>query len=120
MKHSCSQNIQPVRPPVVHQTVLPSAPPLTDYDTEAVEGSPMNYPLNCSTTPSASVGGENTEDGGSSGQCLVCMDAPSDGICVPCGHVAGCMSCLTEIKSKEWGCPVCRASIHQVIKVYRV
>ncbi|KAL0899247.1 hypothetical protein Bca101_083208 [Brassica carinata] len=117
---ACKGIQKPVRPPVVLQTVLPSAPPLTDYDTEAVEEGPMHYPLSGSTTPSASVGGENTEDGGSSGQCLVCTDAPSDGICVPCGHVAGCMSCLTEIKSKEWGCPVCRANIHQVIKVYRV
>ncbi|KAL0656096.1 hypothetical protein Bca4012_076680 [Brassica carinata] len=117
---ACKGIPQPVRPPVVVQTVLPSAPPLADYDTEAVEEGPMHYPLSGSTTPSASVGGGNTEDGGSSGQCLICMDAPSDGICVPCGHVAGCMSCLTQIKSHASECPICRANIHQVMKVYRV
>ena len=116
-----NQNIQPVRrPPVVVQTVLPSAPPLADYDTEAIEEGPMHYPLSGSTTPSASGGGGNKKDGGSSGQCLICMDAPSDGICVPCGHVAGCMSCLTQIKSHASECPICRANIHQVMKVYRV
>ncbi|KAJ0235705.1 Ankyrin repeat-containing protein [Hirschfeldia incana] len=120
---ACKGIPQPVRPPVVVQTVLPSAPPLADDYREAVEEEiQMHYPLSGSTTPSsASVGGENTEDRGSSaGQCLICMDAPSDGICVPCGHVAGCMSCLTQIKSHASECPICRANIHQVIKVYRV
>ncbi|KAF2542422.1 hypothetical protein F2Q68_00031883 [Brassica cretica] len=57
---------------------------------------------------------------GSAGQCSVCLDALSDAVCVPCGHVAGCKSCLTEIKSKNLGCPVCRAKIDQIVKVYRV
>ncbi|KAK2359763.1 replication factor A protein [Trifolium repens] len=39
---------------------------------------------------------------------------------IPCGHVAGCMSCLNEVKTKKWGCPVCRAKIDQIIKLYHV
>ncbi|RDX66357.1 putative E3 ubiquitin-protein ligase XBAT35, partial [Mucuna pruriens] len=50
--------------------------------------------------------------------CMICLDAPAKGACIPYGHVAGCMSCLNEVKAKKWGCPVCRAKIVQVIKLY--
>ncbi|TKY51924.1 putative E3 ubiquitin-protein ligase XBAT35 [Spatholobus suberectus] len=62
--------------------------------------------------------GKNASGSGSS--CVICLDAPAEGACIPCGHVAGCMSCLNEVKSKKWGCPVCRAKIDQVIKLYHV
>jgi hypothetical protein len=58
----------------------------------------------------------NKEDG----LCVICVDAPSEAVCVPCGHVAGCISCLKEIENKKMGCPVCRANIDQVIKLYHV
>lgn len=64
------------------------------------------------------------EDGGSSSfggsLCVVCFDAGIEGACVPCGHMAGCMACLNEIKAKNWGCPVCRTPIHQVLRLYAV
>ena len=66
----------------------------------------------------ASPSAPKAEEKGS--QCVVCWDAPAQGVCIPCGHLAGCMDCLVEIKSKDWGCPVCRAPIQQVIKVYAV
>ncbi|KAL0814318.1 hypothetical protein Bca101_070761 [Brassica carinata] len=105
----------------------PSAPPLTDDHIETLEDGPVHYPTIDSTpvdVPSssplpASAEGEKKEDG-SSGQCSICLDAPSDVVCVPCGHLAGCMSCLIEIKSNNGRCPVCRAKIDQIIKLYRV
>ncbi|KAL0857001.1 hypothetical protein Bca101_062155 [Brassica carinata] len=111
---------------IVHEP-SPSAPPLTDDDVQTLEEGPVHYPRIDSTPvdvpyPSslpASAEGEMKEDG-SSGQCSICLDAPSEAVCVSCGHLAGCMSCLTEIKSKNWGCPVCRAKIDQIIKLYRV
>eukprot|EP00246_Nothoceros_aenigmaticus_P002899 TRINITY_DN13813_c0_g1_i2.p1 TRINITY_DN13813_c0_g1~~TRINITY_DN13813_c0_g1_i2.p1 ORF type:complete len:565 (-),score=70.18 TRINITY_DN13813_c0_g1_i2:683-2377(-) len=54
------------------------------------------------------------------GQCVVCWDAPAQGVCIPCGHLAGCMDCLLEIKEKSWGCPVCRAPLNQIVKVFQV
>lgn len=62
--------------------------------------------------------GEGKEETSSS--CVICLDAPIQGACIPCGHMAGCMNCLTEIKSKKWGCPVCRAKIDQVVRLYAV
>ncbi|WZZ58667.1 hypothetical protein YC2023_058774 [Brassica napus] len=105
----------------------PSAPPLTDDHIETLEDGPVHYPtidstpvdvLSSSPLP-ASAEGEKKEDG-SYGQCSICLDAPSDVVCVPCGHLAGCMSCLIEIKSNNGRCPVCRAKIDQIIKLYRV
>ncbi|KAL1212887.1 putative E3 ubiquitin-protein ligase XBAT35 [Cardamine amara subsp. amara] len=108
-------------------SIVQEPSPLTDDGIAAAEDVPINYPSIDSTpvdvpTPTclpASADGEKNEDM-SSGTCAICLDAPSEAVCVPCGHVAGCMSCLNEIKSKKWGCPVCRAKIDQVIKLYRV
>ncbi|KAF6993723.1 hypothetical protein CFC21_010572 [Triticum aestivum] len=55
-----------------------------------------------------------------SGTCVICLDAPVEGACIPCGHMAGCMSCLKDIESKKWGCPICRAKINQIIRLYAV
>ncbi|XVE65828.1 hypothetical protein DITRI_Ditri08aG0030500 [Diplodiscus trichospermus] len=113
----------------VHTTLqasesVPSAPPSVD---EIVEDGPIQYPsidsapIDMSTSNGEKLpatAGQTKEDGGPS--CVICLDAPSEAVCVPCGHVAGCMSCLNEIKAKKWGCPVCRAKIEQVIKLYRV
>ncbi|XP_024535281.1 putative E3 ubiquitin-protein ligase XBAT34 isoform X1 [Selaginella moellendorffii] len=68
----------------------------------------------------ARAGTGGTGDEKASGQCVVCWDAPARGVCIPCGHLAGCMNCLMEIKEKTWGCPVCRTSIQQVVKVFTV
>ncbi|GMI69933.1 XB3 ortholog 5 in Arabidopsis thaliana [Hibiscus trionum] len=103
---------------------VPTAPPATD---EIVEDGLIQYPSIDSTpidTPSSNAenlpanAGQIKDVGPSS--CTICLDAPPEAACVPCGHVAGCMSCLNEIKAKKWGCPVCRAKIEQVIKLYRV
>ncbi|CAN6918499.1 unnamed protein product, partial [Brassica oleracea] len=112
---------------IVHEP-SPSAPPLTDDDdVQTLADGPVHYPtidstpvdVSSSSPLPPSAEGEKKEDG-SAGQCSVCLDALSDAVCVPCGHVAGCTSCLTEIKSKNLGCPVCRAKIDQIVKVYRV
>ncbi|CAI0558941.1 unnamed protein product [Linum tenue] len=59
------------------------------------------------------------KDGGSS-VCVICLDPPVEGACAPCGHMAGCMSCLKEVKNKKWGCPMCRTKIDQVVRLYAV
>lgn len=104
---------------------VPSAPSIID---ENVEYGPIQYPsidsspVDMSSLPAENLPastGEKKEDGGAS-SCVICLDAPVEGACIPCGHMAGCMSCLKEIKEKNWGCPVCRAKINQVIKLYAV
>jgi len=100
-------------------TASPSAPPLPIHY-PAIDTSPVNvdtpgYPP---VSPPQEAPAPKVEEKGS--QCVVCWDAPAEGVCIPCGHLAGCMDCLSQIKAKDWGCPVCRASIDQVIRVYSV
>ena len=52
--------------------------------------------------------------------CVVCMDAARTAVCVPCGHNAGCIECLTAIHESNQGCPVCRAELSQVIRLFTV
>lgn len=111
----------------------PSAPPLpAEYVASgsayngpiqypSIDTSPVKLDFSAVTPqeePAAAPSAPKAEEKGS--QCVVCWDAPAQGVCIPCGHLAGCMDCLSEIKSKDWGCPVCRAPIQQVIKVYAV
>lgn len=102
----------------------PSAPPVADQ--VPLDG-PIQYPsidLSPVDVSSPVVEKLHNEEGktagGSGSTCVICLDAPAEGACIPCGHVAGCMSCLNEVKTKKWGCPVCRAKIDQIIKLYHV
>ncbi|CAA7398879.1 unnamed protein product [Spirodela intermedia] len=83
-----------------------------------VDSSPVDViPTTFVEVPLAPAG-EGTSGSGSS--CVICVDAPVEAACVPCGHMAGCMACLNEVKMKEFGCPVCRADIERIMKIYTV
>ncbi|KAI5060459.1 hypothetical protein GOP47_0024879 [Adiantum capillus-veneris] len=87
-----------VQLPVASSNAFPSAPPL----------------------PDKAQSHHSSSDTDRKAKCVICWDAPVEGACVPCGHLAGCMDCVTKIYSKGFGCPVCRSSIEQIIKVYTV
>ncbi|KAH0918587.1 hypothetical protein HID58_026247 [Brassica napus] len=117
---ACKGTPQPMNLPMFLQTTekiisneLTPSVPLLRVAVEVEEGS-VHYP----SFPSTNF--ESKEGSGGSGVCVICVDASAEAACVPCGHVAGCISCLKEIKNKKLGCPICRASIDQVIKLYHV
>ncbi|KAI3459518.1 hypothetical protein Pfo_016181 [Paulownia fortunei] len=102
---------------------VPSAPPVADV---AISDGPILYPsidmspvdLSSPTVNAVSSRADEKKEDGAT--CTICLDAPLEGACIPCGHMAGCMSCLNEIKAKKWGCPLCRTKIDQVIRIYAV
>lgn len=51
-------------------------------------------------------------------QCILCWSDVKTHLCVPCGHVCWCATCvaIAETPSK---CPVCRADVAQVIRMYQ-
>lgn len=51
---------------------------------------------------------KNTTD-----KCVICCESKPDAVNY-CGHRVACYSCLTQCKT----CPICRAPIHVVIKIY--
>uniref|UniRef100_A0A5B6ZC42 Putative E3 ubiquitin-protein ligase XBAT35 isoform X2 n=1 Tax=Davidia involucrata TaxID=16924 RepID=A0A5B6ZC42_DAVIN len=96
---------------------IPSVPPV---ENAVIDDGPIHYPsIDFSHVDLSSQPDERKEDGSTS-SCVICLDAPVEGACIPCGHMAGCMSCLNEIKAKKWGCPVCRGKINQVVRLYAV
>lgn len=104
---------------------VPSAPVADAF----IDDGPIHYPsidMTELSSPSVeavsatSVGVKLEDIASSSSSCTICLDAPLEGACIPCGHMAGCMSCLNEIKGKKFGCPVCRANIDQIIRIYAV
>ncbi|KAK3126926.1 hypothetical protein QOZ80_7AG0565310 [Eleusine coracana subsp. coracana] len=132
-------------PIVIPQEALPALPTPTapPFAEETFYNGPIQYPsidstpvdvtmpIVAATTEGGSTSatsekpGEDEKiasDSGNtpSGTCVICLDAPVEGACIPCGHMAGCMSCLKDIESKKWGCPICRATINQVIRLYAV
>jgi hypothetical protein len=102
----------------------PSAPPIPDgaFDEELIHHPSIDFsPLDLSV-PAIEHGASVTSDvneGGTS-SCIICWEAPVEGACIPCGHMAGCMACLSEIKAKKGVCPVCRSNINQVVRLYAV
>ncbi|XP_048139963.1 putative E3 ubiquitin-protein ligase XBAT35 [Rhodamnia argentea] len=102
----------------------PSAPPA---NIEVVENGPIQYPstdlslIDMSApviTDLPPVGSSRNKEDGSEETCGVdCLDDPIQGACVPCGHMAGSMSCLEMIKAKKSGCSVHRIKIDQVIRL---
>ncbi|OQS07377.1 hypothetical protein THRCLA_00613 [Thraustotheca clavata] len=55
-------------------------------------------------------------------ECIICFDGPQSSVCVPCGHNAVCMKCADHIMTgldEEKHCPVCRASIREMIRLYQ-
>lgn len=51
--------------------------------------------------------------------CVICMSNAADYLVLPCGHQCGCESCLTVLKNNKADCPICRAKISNLVKVFR-
>ncbi|CAA3021253.1 AMSH-like ubiquitin thioesterase 3 [Olea europaea subsp. europaea] len=121
-----SQNYIPARYETPVATAFPSAPPI---ESVIIDNSPIpSHLIDSDAVDATSSMVENlsvkaVEDKGNttaSASCAICLDAPIEGACVPCGHMAGCMSCLNEIKAKRMSCPVCRAKVELVLRLYAV
>ncbi|KAJ8734100.1 hypothetical protein PYW07_014651 [Mythimna separata] len=56
----------------------------------------------------------DSDDSVSEAECVICMDAKSEVVFVPCGHMCCCQPCAN--KGME-NCPMCRSTIERTIKV---
>jgi len=59
---------------------------------------------------------DNDDDDDDSKLCVICMDADKTQVCVPCGHRCLCAECADANKPDK--CPVCRADVSVVIRVF--
>ncbi|XP_058094562.1 putative E3 ubiquitin-protein ligase XBAT34 [Magnolia sinica] len=112
--------------PPITVSIQNNPPPALPIPRERSDDGPILYPtvdsspidVSMPTVEMRPAPSKLKEDGDASASCVICLDAPKEAACVPCGHVVGCMSCLNDIKEKGWGCPLCRAKIDQVVKLY--
>lgn len=76
--------------------------------------SPHSLAMAVSVAPSAPFMDETGDD--VLNECIVCFDVPRDCILVPCGHLACCQPCATQLLK----CPICRTPITQAVKAINV
>ncbi len=53
-------------------------------------------------------------------ECVVCMDAPRELACIPCGHLCMCEHCAYRLleEEKKNKCPLCNAEITDTNKIF--
>ncbi|CAE8597663.1 unnamed protein product [Polarella glacialis] len=51
--------------------------------------------------------------------CSICFDEPANFLVIPCGHQCGCEECLTAVQKHSGRCPICRASVTAIQRVFR-
>lgn len=89
------------------------------YSISPSQMAPIPRPPRSSAT-AATAGDAGDELHAGSGECVICFDGPQSAVCVPCGHNAICMDCAGELLDTTRLCPVCRSTVREVIKLYRV
>jgi len=65
-------------------------------------------------SPAPSVEEHRQEAESSKPDCVICMAAPAEFACLPCGHMCGCLPCLSKVRR----CPICRQQVEKAVKVF--
>jgi hypothetical protein len=50
--------------------------------------------------------------------CSICFEQPANYAAVPCGHKCGCAECFRNVMDRGGRCPICRADIDCVVRIY--
>ena len=119
-------NLFPVAPSSSSTVVAPSAPTLPSYSQvvaedargggESADATEVTTGL---TTTSSSVPATAAASlSPDSKLCAICLDGPKNGLFFPCGHLCACMRCCEQLQSSSGACPICRASIDKVVRVF--
>lgn len=69
--------------------------------------------------PSSIPANPNSNNKVAKALCVVCMDEEADGVVLPCGHLCGCEACLKMLLNSGANCPICRAHMNSVVKVFQ-
>jgi len=95
--------------------------PLQDEDGSHEEdaAAAARRPLPSSSADAASDGrGMAAGSSTSARLCVVCTEGEADAVFYRCGHRACCLRCAHYLRFEKQPCPMCRAPIEDVIKVY--
>ncbi len=80
------------------------------------------HSLPCSVNSSLDISHDSA--GGSSGltssnDCVICYEQDVDCVLYSCGHMCMCFTCAVQQFNSSGECPLCRATIRDVIRTYR-
>ena len=50
--------------------------------------------------------------------CLLCENQPADAVLYRCGHRCACLQCAHFMRYERLACPLCRAPIEDVVRIY--
>jgi len=90
----------------------------SDNDDGGDDGNHASTSASASSTPAASPTPAATTPA-SAADCEAFLVAPRETYAlVPCGHARFCASCADRVAALDAGCPVCRASITMVMRVF--
>ncbi len=53
------------------------------------------------------------------GHCVICTDNQVDSAFYQCGHMCACYVCSVNLKQMSHNCPVCRAPIKDILRVFK-
>ena len=84
----------------------PPLPPPPSALRSLAPSSPARAPGECAST--------------AGGSCVVCMDGAKDQLFLPCKHICCCAGCADKVVRSTRTCPMCRASVDQVIDGVRI
>jgi len=84
------------------------------------ESTEQENSVESSTTATSSQAPQGSSDTTESADCDVCLIAPRDSriALVPCGHSRFCVACAERCYEIGNGCPICRASITMLLRIF--
>jgi hypothetical protein len=57
---------------------------------------------------------KDNDDTSPANPCVLCLTEEKRLACIPCGHLATCVSCGHSLRS----CPICRRKIDAFVRIY--
>ena len=69
--------------------------------------------------PSSQSGASSKSKEKETTECVVCFEGAAVAVFYKCGHVCCCIGCGQKLKMRGDPCPICRAPIDDVIRMYR-
>lgn len=97
-------------------TLIPRARPSASSPAAAAAPAPVTK----KRTPPAPRDEESRKLVKEGQECVVCMDAPRELACIPCGHLCMCEHCAYKLLEEEKAnkCPLCNAEITDTNKIF--
>lgn len=95
--------------------------PTEDSSSSSDEAEETEVTTATATTTTSSASNSSVSDPPAQEEsCEVCLVAPRQGFAlVPCGHARFCESCALRVAELDAGCPVCRAQITMVMRIFQ-